>query len=50
VAGIGTPGYSGDGGPANAAHLLDPSGVAIDSEGNLYIADSGNHRIRKVSR
>jgi streptogramin lyase len=49
VAGTGTAGYSGDGGPATAARLQSPHGVAVDSAGNLYIADSPNQRIRKVS-
>jgi sugar lactone lactonase YvrE len=49
VAGTGTPGFSGDGGPAANAQLNSPYGVAVDSLGNLYIADSGNFRIRKVS-
>ena len=48
VAGTGTAGYSGDGGPATGAKLYDPYGVALDAAGNLYIADSGNHRVRKV--
>jgi sugar lactone lactonase YvrE len=48
-AGTGTEGFSGDGGPATAAHLDRPDGVAVDSAGNLYIADSGNSRIRKVT-
>jgi len=48
VAGNGTAGYSGDGGLATAAELR-PSGVAIDSSGNLYISDGGNLRIRKVT-
>jgi internalin A len=41
-------GYSGDGGPATSAKLNKPGGLAVDSAGNLYIADVGNHRIRKV--
>jgi uncharacterized protein (TIGR03437 family) len=49
VAGTGTPGFSGDGGLATGAQLYYPSGVAVDSGGNVYIADSGNGRIRKVS-
>ena len=48
VAGDGTPGFGGDGGPAVAAQLRSPTGVAVDGAGNLYIADSFNHRIRKV--
>ena len=49
VAGNGTPGFSGDNGPATSAQLFSPVGVAVDSVGNLYIADSVNNRIRKVS-
>jgi sugar lactone lactonase YvrE len=40
--------YSGDGGPANSAALAWPIGLATDAQGNLYIADTGNHCIRKV--
>jgi trimeric autotransporter adhesin len=49
LAGNGTAGYNGDNGPAAAAELNAPAGVAIDSGGNLYIADTGNNVIRKVS-
>ncbi len=49
VAGNGAGGYSGDNGPATSARLTYPEGVAVDSTGDLYIADSGNHRIRKVT-
>ena len=49
VAGNGTRGFSGDNGPATSAQLIDPAGVAVDSAGNLYIADACNNRIRKVS-
>ncbi|MGG7569394.1 RICIN domain-containing protein [Streptomyces sirii] len=49
VAGIGTKGFSGDDGPATAAQLSDPFEVAVDSTGTLYIADFGNHRVRKVT-
>jgi uncharacterized protein (TIGR03437 family) len=49
VAGYGTRGFSGDNGPATSAGLIDPTGLAVDSTGNLYIADSGNNRIRKVT-
>src|SRR5207249_11247016 len=48
-AGSGNFGFSGDGGPATAAELNFPRDVALDPAGNLYIADSGNSRIRKVS-
>ncbi len=48
VAGIGVGGYSGDFGPAVAARLSLPSGIALDGAGNLYIADYNNNRIRKV--
>jgi sugar lactone lactonase YvrE len=49
VAGNGTRGISGDGGPATSAQLYAPQGVAVDEAGNLFIADSGNGRLRKVS-
>ncbi|OYV85702.1 MAG: hypothetical protein B7Z73_13060, partial [Planctomycetia bacterium 21-64-5] len=48
VAGNGTADFSGDGGPATAAELNDPEGVAVDSSGDLFIADRGNNRIREV--
>ena len=50
VAGNGSRGYAGDGGPATAAELSDPAGIALDADFNLYIADSTNSRIRKVDR
>ena len=49
VAGNGTAGYLGDGGPAVDAELSSPIGVAVDTSGNLFIADNMNERIRKVS-
>jgi hypothetical protein len=49
VAGTGTAGYSGDGGPATSAQLNAPFGIAADSAGNIYIAEWSNHRVRKVS-
>ena len=49
VAGIGAFGFSGDGGRATAAALSSPSGVAVDTSGNLFISDLGNGRIRKVT-
>lgn len=49
VAGTGVDGFSGDGGPATSAQLSSPTGVAVDSAGNLYIADGPNARIRRVS-
>jgi sugar lactone lactonase YvrE len=49
VAGTGTYGNGGDGGLATAAGLSNPSGVAVDKAGNLYIADTNNERIRMVS-
>ena len=49
VAGNGTWGYGGDGGPATSAELEGPTGIAVDGAGNLYIADASNNRIRKVT-
>jgi uncharacterized protein (TIGR03437 family) len=49
VAGTGIAGFAGDGGPAIAALLNQPYGIALDSSGNLYIADLGNARVRKVT-
>jgi hypothetical protein len=48
VAGSGGRDYSGDGGPATAARLNFPYGVAVDASGNIFIADTFNHRIRRV--
>ena len=49
VAGTGIAGFSGDGGPATAAQINTPAKLAIDAGGNLYIADAGNSRIRRVT-
>ena len=48
VAGTGVFGSSGDGGDAIAARLGGPDGIAVDGEGNIYIADESNHRVRKI--
>jgi sugar lactone lactonase YvrE len=48
VAGTGEAGFSGDGGPAECAQLNRPSGISFDQQGFLYIADTGNQRIRRV--
>ncbi len=48
VAGTGSSGFAGDGGPATDAQLSSPSGVFVDASGNLLIADANNNRIRKV--
>lgn len=49
IAGIGTSGFSGDGGPATSASLAYPKSVAYDASGNLYILDLFNYRIRKIT-
>jgi streptogramin lyase len=48
VAGTGTKGFSGDGGPAVKATMSAPHSIALDDRGNLYICDIGNHRVRRV--
>lgn len=48
VAGTGKPGYAGDGGPALAAQFRQPHSIALDGRGGLYVADIGNHRIRRI--
>lgn len=49
IAGNGTAGFAGDGGPASASQLNSPYGLAFDSAGNLYIADLGNARVRRIT-
>ena len=49
VAGTGSPGSSGDGGPATSAKLKSPSGVSLAANGDVYIADTSNRKIRKLS-
>jgi uncharacterized protein (TIGR03437 family) len=48
IAGVGTGGFSGDGGPATLAQLHNPTGVSVDTAGNIYIADNGNEVVRAV--
>lgn len=49
IIGNGIAGFSGDGGPASLAQLNEPNGIAVDNIGNIYIAEVGNNRIRKVT-
>ena len=49
LAGTGKPGYSGDNGPAASAQLSGPTGLRVDASGNIYVADTQNQRIRKIS-
>jgi sugar lactone lactonase YvrE len=48
IAGTGEAGYAGDGGVASQAVLNSPQGLAVDAEGNLYVADTFNDRVRKI--
>ena len=49
IAGNGTPDFSGDGGPARSASLNAPAGLAVDAAGNVWVADVGNNRVRKLT-
>ena len=48
IAGTGLQGFAGDGGPATLAELNAPTGIAVDANGNVYLSDSGNHRVRRI--
>lgn len=48
LAGTGTAGFAGDGGPATKAQFRQPHSIALDGKGSLYVADIGNHRIRRI--
>ncbi len=50
IAGTGSAGFSGDGGPAVAAGLRSPEALRVDGAGNVLVADSGNHRVRRINR
>lgn len=49
IAGTGSPGYSGDGGPATSGQLNNPSSIAIDTAGKIYFSDSSNGRVRMLT-
>lgn len=49
LAGLADPGYGSADGTGSAARFHNPSGVAVDSAGNVYVADSSNHTIRKIT-
>jgi len=49
VAGSGQPGFGGDGGPATSARLNVPRGIEFDAPGNLYVAEQGNNRVRRIT-
>jgi hypothetical protein len=49
VAGTGTEGFSGDGGPATSAEFQNPLGIVVDGAGNLVIGDANNNRVRVVA-
>jgi sugar lactone lactonase YvrE len=49
IAGTGSAGNGGDGGPATSAQLRSPAGIALDADGTVLIADTGNHRIRRIN-